>query len=73
MRDMQNRCINYSLANLQSEIFPKVMTIAVEVPGDWHINFNQLQSIYNLYYVVFLNQFQDLLSWKRINKDVQTL
>ena len=29
-----------------------------------------LHSIFNVYYVGFLDQFQDHLYWKRINKDV---
>lgn len=28
------------------------------------------QSIYNYCYVKFLDQFQELLDWKRISKDV---
>ena len=31
-----------------------------------------LTSIYNLYYVGFLDQFQDLLHWEKINKDVRS-
>ena len=70
VRDMQDRKISYSMANLQSEIFLQALTRVVEMPGDWHTGLNMLASIYNLYYVGFLDQFQDHLYWKRINKDV---
>ena len=31
-----------------------------------------LASIYNLYYVRFLDKFKDLLGWKKVNKDVRS-
>ena len=42
-----------------------------ELPGDWHTGLNMLTSIYNHFYVGFLDQFQDLLGWNRINKEVR--
>ena len=70
VRDMQERKISFSEANLQSEIFLEALTCVRDLPGDWHTGLNALTSIYNLYYVGFLDQFQDLLHWKKINKDV---
>ena len=70
VRDMQDRKISYSVANMQSEIFLQALTCVVELPGDWHTGMNTLQSIYSIYYTGFLDQFQSLLYWKRINKDV---
>ena len=55
---------------MQSEIFLKALTCVRDLPGDWHMGLNALTSIFNLYFVVFLDQFQDLLGWKKINKDV---
>ena len=42
MRDMQERCISYMTANIQSEVFLKALTIIQEVPGDWHTSLNVL-------------------------------
>ena len=72
VRDMQDRQISYSAANVQAEIFLQALDCVVELPGDWHTGLNTLTSIYNLYYVGFLDQFQDHLYWKRINKDVRS-
>ena len=72
VRDMQNRRITYSAANVQSEIFMKAITVVMHLPGDWHTGLNMAQSIYNIFYVGFLDQFQDLLHWQRINSDVSS-
>ena len=70
VRDMQAQQISFTEANMQSEIFLKALTCVRDLLGDWHTGLNALTSIFNLYYVGFLNQFQDLLGWKKINKDV---
>ena len=72
VRDMQDRRINYSSANMQSEIFLEALMVVKQLPGDWHTGMNSLQSIYNLYYVGFLDQFQELLGWKKISNDVRS-
>ena len=72
VRDVQERQISFSEANMQSEIFLEALTCVRDLPGDWHTGLNTLTSIYNLYYVGFLDQFQDLLGWKKINKDVRS-
>ena len=70
VRDMQIRRISYSTANVQSEIFLEALSAIKKFPGDWHTGLNMLTSIYKLYYVGFLDQFQDMLEWKRVNDDV---
>ena len=44
----------------------------MELPGDWHAVLNMAQSISNVCYVAFIDQFQELLGWKRVNKDVSS-
>ena len=44
----------------------------MNLPGDWHTGLNMAQSIYNVFYNRFLDQFQDLLHWQRINSDVSS-
>ena len=68
VRDMQERNVTFSEANVQSEVFLEALTCVRDLPRDWHTGLNILPSIYNLYYVGFLDQFQDLLKWKRIIK-----
>lgn len=70
VRDMQNRHISYSTSNIQSDIFLKALSVVIQMPGDWHTGLNMGQSIFNYCYVGFLDQFQELLDWKRISKDV---
>ena len=70
--DMQARKITYSIANLQGEVFLEAMSCVRNLPVDWHTGLNLLTSMYNLYYVRFLDQFQDILGWNRINKEVRT-
>ena len=41
-------------------------------PGDWHAGLNMAQSVFNYCYTGFLGEFQSLLGWKRINKDVSS-
>ena len=72
VRDMQDRKISYCAANVQAEMFLQALDCVVELPGDWHTGLNSLTTIYNLYYVGFLDQFQDHLHRKRINKDVRS-
>lgn len=73
VRDMQDRKILYSVANVQSGIFLQALQYVVELPGDWHTGFNTLTSIFNLYYIRFLDQFQDHIYWKRIAGHTQPL
>ena len=61
VRDMQERKISYSMANMQAKIFLQALECVVEIPGDWHTGLNMLTSIYNMYYHGFLDQFQELL------------
>ena len=70
VHDMQERKISFTEANLQSKIFLEALTCVRDLLGDWYTGLNTLASMYNLYYVGFLDQFQDLLAWKKINKDV---
>ena len=70
VRDRQDHKISYMVANFQSKIFLKAPARVVDIPGDWHTGLNILHSIYSLYYVGFLDQFQSLLYWKRTNKDI---
>ncbi len=72
VRDMQERRISYTTANIQSEVFLQALTVVMEAPGDWHSGMNMLQSIYNVYYPGFLDQFQGLLNWKRVTKEVRS-
>ena len=53
--DMQDRQISYSASNVQAEIFLQALDCVIELPGDWHTGLNTLTSIYNLYYVGFLD------------------
>ena len=68
---MQDRRISYSEANLQADVFLKTLSVVMDLPGDWHTGLNMVQSIYNIFYTGFLDEFQQLLSWQRINKDVK--
>ena len=49
VRDIQERKISSSEANLLSEIFLEALTCVRDLPGDWHTGLNTLTSIYNLY------------------------
>ena len=51
VREMQDRCISYSAANVQSEVFLKALDVVMELPGDWHTGLNMAQTIYNYCYV----------------------
>ena len=70
VRDMQDRRISYSAANVQPEVFLKALEVVMDLPGDWHTGLNMAQTIYSYCYVGFLDQFQELLGWKRVNKEV---
>jgi len=72
VRDMQDCRISYTHANIQLEVFLKALAVVMDAPGDWHTGLNMLQSIYNIYYYGFLDQFQDLLRWQRVTKDVRS-
>ena len=61
VRDMQNRRISYSVANMQAEIFLKALDIVMEMPGDWHAGLQMAQTIFKYCYVGFLDNFQLLL------------
>ena len=71
VRDVQERRLSYSSANIQADIFQKALSIVMPAPGDWHTGLNMLTSLYKFYYDGFLDQFQHLLGWKRIKKDVR--
>ena len=60
VRDMQDRKISYRAANVQAEMFLQALDCVVELLGDWHTGLNSLTTIYKLYYVGFLDQFQEL-------------
>ena len=60
VKDMQDRKISYTQANVQAEVFLKALSCIVEAPGDWHTGMNMLTSIYNMYYHGFLEHFQPL-------------
>ena len=66
MREMQDQKVTYTVANLQA------LTRIVQLPGDWHDGLDMIQSIYNMYHFVFLDQVQNQLEWKRINQQVRT-
>ena len=72
VKDMQDRKISYTQDNVQAEVFLKALSCIVEAPGDWQTGMNMLTSIYNMYYHGFLEHFQSLLGWNRINKDVRS-
>jgi hypothetical protein len=72
VRDMQDRKISYTQANVQAEVFLKALSCIVQAPGDWHTGMNMLASIYNLYFHGFLEPIKTLLGWNRINKDVRS-
>ena len=42
------------------------------LPGNWHTGLNYAQAIFNYCCHGFLEEFQDMLGWKRINKDVSS-
>jgi hypothetical protein len=44
----------------------------MDLPLDWHTGLNMVQFIFNVMYVGFLDQFQSLLGWKKVNKDVSS-
>ena len=44
----------------------------MNLPGDWHVGLNMVQAIFNVVYVGFLDSFQSLLGWIKINKDVSS-
>ena len=50
----------------------KALSVVMALPGDWHTGLNIAQTIYNYCYTGFLEHFQELLGWKRINKDVSS-
>ena len=52
VRDMQDRRISYTHANIQAEVFLQALSVVMEAPGDWHTGLNKLQSIYNLYHTL---------------------
>ncbi len=51
--------------------FLKALTVVMDVPGDWHAGLSMAQAIFNYCYVGFLDEFQELLGWKRINSEVK--
>ena len=71
VRDVQERRLSYSSANVQADVFLKALSRVMSAPGDWHTGLNMLTSIYKFYYDGFLDQFQSLLGWQRIEKDVR--
>ena len=50
VRDIQSRCITYSSASLQAEIFIEALTVVMTLPGDWHASLNMAQAIMNYCY-----------------------
>ena len=72
VRDMQDRRITYSNASIQAEIFLKALSVVMTFPGDWHSGLNMAQTVFNYCYTGFLDEFQSLLQWKRINKEVSS-
>ena len=62
VREMQERRLSYSAANIQADVFLKALTRVMPFPGDWHTGLNMLTSIYKLYYDGFLDQFQSMLA-----------
>ena len=62
----------HTLQQTSNQRFLKALTVVQEVPGDWHTSLHMLASIYNLYDHCFLEEFQGLLHWKNINKDVRS-
>ena len=44
----------------------------MDIPGDWHMSISILTSIYKVYNHGFLDEFQALLGWNRINQDVRS-
>ena len=67
---MKDRRTTYSVANLQGEVFLTALEVVMRLPGDWHTGLNMAQPIYTFFYEGFLDEFQNILSWKRIYKDV---
>jgi hypothetical protein len=72
VRDMQDRRITYSNASIQAEIFLKALSVVMTFPDDWHSGLNMAQTVFNYCYTGFLDEFQSLLQWKRINKEVSS-
>ena len=67
---MKDRHITYSVANLQGEVFLQALEVVKRLPGDWHAGLNWAQSIFDVFYVGFLDEFQDLLKWNKTYKEV---
>jgi hypothetical protein len=44
---MQDRRITYNHTIIQAEIFLKALSVAIGLPGDWHVGLNTAQSIFN--------------------------
>ena len=50
----------------------KAVSVVMTLPGDWHTGLNMAQTIFTYGYAGFLEEFQGMLGWKRINKDVSS-
>ena len=69
---MQDSRTTFSTDNAQAEIFLEAISVVMPLLGDWHTGLNYAQAIFNYCYHGFLEEFQDMLGWKRINKDVSS-
>ena len=72
VHDMQDRRTTFSDASVHAEISLKAVSVVMTLRGDWHTELNMAQTIFTYGYAGFLEEFQAMLGWKRINKDVSS-
>eukprot|EP00956_Cyclotella_meneghiniana_P024622 scaffold49684_cov59-Cyclotella_meneghiniana.AAC.1 len=56
--------------NHQLQVFDKVLSRVMDIPGDWHAGLSMLQAIITLFYDSLLYPvIHDMLGWKRFNRE----
>ena len=48
VRDMQDRKISYSVANIQGEVFLQAVTVIMDLSGNWHTRLNIFPSRFTM-------------------------
>ena len=55
----------------QASILSRVLNHMQDSPGDWHAGLSMVQSINNVCWDGFLDDFRDALQWKKVQKDAR--
>lgn len=55
----------------QSSVLSRVLNHMKDIPGDWHAGLSMVQSIHNVCWDGFLDDFRDALGWKKVQKDAR--